>query len=175
MSGIQIIIFIHSANTYGVSCLNFRDEACLFLSLGLSDYCLHLYCYFHNVSADMSPVFFRCFSNSGTYTEFLTTSFIETTRVTCSDSVSHNRIQVLSIPVLLLVCCEDWTCNLQMIVALEAYRTNAYNRYAYNRYATGPAGQFRVNYRVRSFWNNSWRAEIWNSDSRRIQYIHIYT
>ena len=46
--------------------------------------------------------FFRCLSNLGTFTEFRTTSFIESTRVACSDSVSHNQVQVLSIPVLLL-------------------------------------------------------------------------
>ena len=40
--------------------------------------------------------------------------------VACSESVSHNRVQVLSIPVLLLACSEDWTCNLQMVVSLEA-------------------------------------------------------
>ena len=40
--------------------------------------------------------------------------------VTCSDSVSHNPVQVLSIPVLLLACSQDLTCNLQMIVSLEA-------------------------------------------------------
>ena len=39
-----------------------------------------------------------------------TTSFIESTGVTCSDSVSHNRVKVLSIPVLLLACSEDWLC-----------------------------------------------------------------
>ena len=39
-------------------------------------------------------------------------SFIESTLVSCSDSISHNRVQVLSIPVLLL--------DLQMIVSLEA-------------------------------------------------------
>ena len=61
--------------------------------------------------------------------ELRTTSFIETTAVACSDSVSHNRVQVLSIPVLLLACSEDWTCNPQMIVSLEAQGTNAYNRY----------------------------------------------
>ena len=49
--------------------------------------------------------------------------------VACSDSVSHNRVQVLSLPVLLLACNEDWTCNLQMIVSLEAQETNAYNSY----------------------------------------------
>ena len=49
-----------------------------------------------------------------------TSNFIESTGVACSDSVSHNKVQVLSIPVLLLVCSQDWTCNLKMIVSLEA-------------------------------------------------------
>ena len=57
------------------------------------------------------PAFFRCLSNLGTFTELRTTSFIETTGVACSDFVSHNRVQVLSIPVLLLACSEDWTCR----------------------------------------------------------------
>ena len=48
------------------------------------------------------PAFFRCLSNSGTYTELRTTSFIESSGVACSDSISHNWVQVLSIPVLLL-------------------------------------------------------------------------
>ena len=48
------------------------------------------------------PASFRCLSNSGTFTEHRTTSFIESTGVVCSDSVSHNWVQVLSIPVLLL-------------------------------------------------------------------------
>ena len=60
--------------------------------------------------------------------------------VACSDSISHNWVQVLSIPVLLLACSEDWTCNLQMIVSLKAQGTNAYNHYA-----MCPAEQFRVN------------------------------
>ena len=47
-------------------------------------------------------------------------SFIESMRVACSDSVSHNRVQVLNIPVLLLTSSQDWTCNLQMIASLEA-------------------------------------------------------
>ena len=59
--------------------------------------------------------FFRCLSNSGTFTELQTTSFIESTRVACSDSVSHNRVQVLSIPELLLACSQDWTCSLQKL------------------------------------------------------------
>ena len=57
------------------------------------------------------PAFFRCLSNSGTYTDLRTTSFIESTEVAPSDSVNHNRVQVLSIPVLLLGCSQDWTCN----------------------------------------------------------------
>ena len=46
-------------------------------------------------------------------------SFIEFTRVACSDFVCHNRVQVLSLPVLLLACSQDWTCNLYIIVSLE--------------------------------------------------------
>ena len=65
------------------------------------------------------PAFFRCLSNSGTCTKLRTTSFIESTRVACSDSVNHNRVQVLRTPVLLRACSQDWTCNLQMIVSLE--------------------------------------------------------
>ena len=53
------------------------------------------------------PAFFSCLSNSGTFTELRTTSFIESTGVACSDSVSHNRVQVLSIPVLLLAYSQD--------------------------------------------------------------------
>ena len=47
-------------------------------------------------------------------------SFIESTGFACSDSISHNWVQVLSIPVLLLASSQDWTGNLQMIVSLEA-------------------------------------------------------
>ena len=54
------------------------------------------------------------------FMELQTTSFIESTGVTCSDSINHNRVQVLSIPVLLLACSQDWACNLPMIVSLEA-------------------------------------------------------
>ena len=66
------------------------------------------------------PACLRRLLNSGTYTELQTTSFIESTVVTCSDSVNHNQVQVLRIPVLLLACSQNWTCNLQMIVSLEA-------------------------------------------------------
>ena len=61
-----------------------------------------------------------------TFTELQTTSFIESTGVTCSDSVSHNRVQVLSISVLLLACSQDRTCNLQMIVSLEASTSDCF-------------------------------------------------
>ena len=67
----------------------------------------------------MSTDLFRCFLKSGTLTEIQTTSFIETMGVSYSDSVSHNRVQELNIPVLLLACSQDWTYKLQMIVSLE--------------------------------------------------------
>ena len=66
------------------------------------------------------PAFFWCLSNSGTFAELRTTSVIEFTGVTCSDSVSHNRVHELSISVLLLTCSQVWTCILQIIVSLEA-------------------------------------------------------
>ena len=60
------------------------------------------------------PTFIRSLLNSGTCTELRTTSFIKSTGVACSDSVCHNRVQVLRIPVLLLTCSQDWTCNRHM-------------------------------------------------------------
>ena len=63
------------------------------------------------------------------------TSFIETTGVACSDSVCHNRVQVLSIPVFYSPVVRNEPATL-----LEAQGTNADNRYA-----MCPAGQFRVN------------------------------
>ena len=60
----------------------------------------------------MSSGLLQVLSNSGTLTELQTTSFIESTGVACSNSLSHNQVQVLSIPVLLLTCSQDWTCNL---------------------------------------------------------------
>ena len=53
------------------------------------------------------PALFRCLSISGTFTKLRTTSFIESTGVACSDSVSHNGVQVLRIPILLLSCSQD--------------------------------------------------------------------
>ena len=48
----------------------------------------------------------------------------------CSDSVCQNQLQMLSIPEFLLACSQDWTCDLKMIVSLEALGTKAYKRYA---------------------------------------------
>ena len=42
------------------------------------------------------PAFFRCLLNSGVFTDLQTISFIESTGVACSDSVSHIRVQVLT-------------------------------------------------------------------------------
>ena len=63
----------------------------------------------------------------------------------CSDSIDHNRVQVLRIPVLLLACSQNWTFNLQMIVSLDAYPTPitvmlCVLTNAYNRYTMCPAG-----------------------------------
>ena len=66
------------------------------------------------------PAFFICLSNTENYMKLPTSSFIESTGVACSDSVSHNRVQVLSIPEFLLAYSQDWTCNLQMTVSLDA-------------------------------------------------------
>ena len=45
------------------------------------------------ISTTFRPIcplaFFRCLSHSGTFTELRTTSFIESTRVVCYNSVSH--------------------------------------------------------------------------------------
>ena len=68
------------------------------------------------------PVFIRCLSNSGTYSELRTTSFIVSTGVACSESVSHNQIQVLSIPVSLLARNQDWTCYVQQDTLRNGYR-----------------------------------------------------
>ena len=84
--------------------------------------------------------FFRCLLNLGAYTELWTTSFIESTGVASSDSVSHNQVQVLIIRILLLACSQDWTCNHSMIVSLEAQGTNTYNCYAMS-----PAGKISDN------------------------------
>ena len=90
-----------------------------FYHKGFSDYSPHLYCYFHNVSADMSSGLLQVFVELGDlhWTSNYVLYWIQ--GVTCSDFVSYNRVQMISIPVLLLACSPDWTCNLQMIVSLE--------------------------------------------------------
>ena len=65
----------------------------------------------------MSPGLLQVFVELGNLHELRTMSFIESTGVVCSDSVSHNQVQVLSIPALLLACSQDWTYNLQMIAS----------------------------------------------------------
>ena len=114
-----------------ISCLNFWDEACWFLSLR----------FFRLLSSSLLlfPQHFGWYvlrPSSGVCRtrepsrNFKLRPLLKPKGVVCSDFISHNRVQVSSIPVLLLACSEDWTCNLQMIVSLEAQGTNAYNRYA---------------------------------------------
>ena len=80
-------------HTY-ICCLNFWDAAWWFLSLRvfklLSSSLLLFPLHF-----GLLQVFVEVGNLHGTST------FIESTGVACSDSVSHNRVQVLSIPVLI--------------------------------------------------------------------------
>ena len=68
-------------------------------------------CIFIVISTTFRPIYplaiFSCLSNQGTSMELRTTSFIESTGIACADSVSHNQVEVLSIPVLLLACSRD--------------------------------------------------------------------
>ena len=78
---------------------------------GFLDYCLHLYFYFPNVLADMSSSLLQVFVELGNLQGTLNYVLYWIHGVACSDSVSHNWVQVLSIPVLLLACSQDWACN----------------------------------------------------------------
>ena len=53
----------------------------IFIIKGFSDYCLHLYCYFHNVSADMSTGLLQIFVELGNLDETSNYVHIETTGV----------------------------------------------------------------------------------------------
>ena len=86
---------------------------------GFSDYCF-IFIHFHNVSADMSSDLLQVFAELGNLHRTSNYVFYWIHGVVCSDSVSHNRVQVLSILVLLLPCRQDRTCNIQRIVSLEA-------------------------------------------------------
>ena len=103
------------------SCLNFWDESGWFLSLrvfGLLSSSLLLF------PQRFGRYVFRLFSGVCRTREptwnFELRRLLNQRGVTYSDYVSHNWVQVLSILVLLPACCQDWTCNLQMIVSLEA-------------------------------------------------------
>ena len=110
---LKVVITIWYEFRIFLSCLNFWDEAWWILSLrvfGLLSSSLLLFpqSFARYVLRPSSSV---CRTREPTQT-FELPSFIECTGVTCSDSVSHNRVKVLSIPVLLLACCQDWTWNL---------------------------------------------------------------
>ena len=92
----------------------------LVLTQGFSDYCLPFYCYFHRVSADIYFGLLQVFVELGNLRRISNYVIYWIHGFACSNSVSHCRVQVLSIPVLLLACSQDWTCNIQMIAALEA-------------------------------------------------------
>ena len=86
---------------FDFSCLNFWDKAWWFLSFWVFRYCLHGY--IHNVSADASS-------------DFLHVLLVKLRSLHRTSNHLLYLIWGLSIPVLLLACNQDWTCNLQMIV-----------------------------------------------------------
>ena len=100
-----------------LSCVNFWDEAWWFLSLTV----------FGLLSSSLL-LFPQCFgryvlrpSSSVCRTRELRTTFLYWIhRGRLFWFRLHNRVQVLSIPVLLLASSQDWTLHLQMIVSLEA-------------------------------------------------------
>ena len=110
------------------SCLNFWDEACWFLSLR----------FFRLLSSSLLLLLFPqrfgryvlrpssgvC-RTRGTFAELRTTSFIETTGVACSDSVCHNRVQVLIIPVYYSPVVRIEPATFRWLSSLEAQGTNA--------------------------------------------------
>ena len=57
--------YLSKSEHNNVTCLNFWNETCWFSTLGFSDECLYLYCYFHNVSADMSSDLLKVFIELG--------------------------------------------------------------------------------------------------------------
>ena len=109
--------------TKHLSCLNFWDEACWFLSLRffrlLSSSLLlfpqHFGRYVLRPSSGVWNFELRPLWNHEGHLFWFRLPYPGT-------SVKYSCI--------LLACSEDWTCNLQMIVFLEAQGTNAYNRYA---------------------------------------------
>ena len=90
-------------------------------------------------------VFFRCFmSNSGDHRESWNEPFIWTTGVDCSSSVNHYQVRVLIYSkdsLVILTCCWDWTCTLQLITLRSTIQLNTLS--------TAPCvffGHFRVNF-----------------------------
>ena len=78
----------------------------------------HLNCYIHNVSVDMSSGLLQEFLAE---LEYLHEASNYVPYIIHGDRLFwfryYNKVRVLSIPVLLLTCSQDWTWNLQKIVA----------------------------------------------------------
>ena len=92
-----------------------------FYHLEFSDFCFNLYYYIQNVSTDFYSGSLQVFlvelrSVRGTSNHL----FYFILGFAFFHSVNHNQVQELSIPILLLACSQDWTCNLLMISHLEA-------------------------------------------------------
>ena len=90
-----------------ISCLNFWEEFSWFLLF--------------RIFGLLFSSFFLIFTTYRPSSDFYcrNTYLILSTGVNCSDFINHNRLQVLSIPVLLFACSQDSTCNHQMIVTFK--------------------------------------------------------
>ena len=95
------------------------DRLYLYIIQVFSDYCLHFYCYIYNISDNMYPSLLQVFLvKLGSQQRTSNHVFYLIPGVTCSDSINHNQVQVLSIPELLLAWSQNCTCNLPMIFTL---------------------------------------------------------
>ena len=104
------------------------------------------------------PAFFRCLSNLGTFTELWTMLFIESTGVTCSDCISHNRVQVLSIPVLLFACSQEGDNHLEVAGSiLTAGDTCGFNKGRNSKFREGSRVRQTPEEGLKTYWLRRWR------------------
>ena len=89
------------------------------------EYCLHLHCNVHYVSADASFGLLQVFHvELGSPHRTSSRTFYLIQGIEYSNSVNHDRVQAFSHGKysFLFTCCWDWTCDLQMISLWSAFR-----------------------------------------------------
>ena len=103
---------IRLCNKYTAWLPGFLRWHLIFYHLGFSDYCFHLYCYFYYVSADMSSGLLQVFVELGNLRgNFELRPSLNPRRSPVLIPWCITGYKVLTIPVLLLACCQDWTCK----------------------------------------------------------------